>query len=240
MKNGIKIYFTYGEETDFGGIKLLLKNKEKFPKHLILAEPTNLNPVVKTKGCMEIEIEFLGKSTHSSTPYKGKNAILEANKFINELLDFYKKIKVEKDDDFSIPYTTINIGTISGGDTANKVPDSCILKLDIRTIKKEHNLNIQKEIKKILNKYDSNCMINININPTKNEDNEMIETVEKICGNKAISENYVTEASFIKNTNAVILGLGPITAHECNEYIEIKKLNKLVKFYEEIIKKYCY
>lgn len=54
----------------------------------------------------------------------------------------------DKNEMFSIPYTTINIGTINGGDAVNKVPDKCIIKFDARTIKEEHNILIENEVKK--------------------------------------------------------------------------------------------
>lgn len=240
LKNGIKLYFTYDEEINFKGIELLTNSGESFPKYLILAEPSNLKPVIATKGCIEMEASFYGKSSHSSTPNKGKNAIVEANKFIMELIEFSKKLELERNNIFSIPYTTINIGTIKGGDAVNKVPDKCIIKFDARTIKEEHNKEIEKTIKEILKKYDSELKVGINIQANINNDNDMITTIEEITGEKRISENYVTEASFIKNTETVILGAGPITAHQCNEYIELEKLNKLVKIYKKIIAKYCY
>lgn len=240
LKNGIKLYFTFDEEIDFEGIKLLTKNNEEFPKYLILSEPTDLQPVVATKGCMEVKITFYGKSAHSSTPDKGKNAILEAYRFIGEILEFYEELKKQKNYMFSIPYTTINIGTIKGGDSVNKIPDKCVLKLDARTISERHNIKIEEKIKKILENYDSKYEIKININTTINDDNEMITTIENLCKNKRKSENYVTEASFIENSETVILGLGPVTSHQCNEFIEIEKLNKLVEIYKKIIKKYCY
>lgn len=240
MKHGIKLFFTFDEETNFSGIKLLLKSNETFPKYLILPEPTDMNPVIATKGCMEMKVTFYGKSTHSSTPNKGKNAIVEANKFVFELLELSKKLEDEKDELFSIPYTTINIGTIKGGDAVNKVPDKCIIKFDARTIKKEHNRVIEEKVKEILKKYDSKLEIEININVNINNDNNMITSIEKITGKKRKSENYVTEASFIENTEAVILGLGPITAHQCNEYIYTENLNQLVKIYKKIIAEYCF
>lgn len=67
----------------------------------------------------------------------------------------------------------------------------------------------------------------------------MIKTLEELSGKRRKTENYVTEASFIQNTETVILGLGPITAHQSNEYVEKDKIYKLVKIYINIIKKYC-
>lgn len=219
---------------------MLTKSGEKFPKYILIPEPTDLQPVIATKGCMEMKITFYGKSTHSSTPYKGKNAIIEAYKFISELLKFSKELEEEKDEMFSIPYTTINIGKIKGGDAVNKVPDKCIVELDARTIKKEHNEKIEKKIKEILEHYENKYETKINISASINNDSEMISTLENLSTRKRKAENYVTEASFIENSATAILGLGPITAHQCNEFIEIEKLKELVEIYKKIIKKYCY
>ena len=240
MKNGLKLYFTFDEELNFSGIKLLLKNKEKFPQYIILSEPTDLKPVVATKGCMEMKVKFYGKSSHSSTPNKGKNAILEANKFITELISFADELKKEENSIFPIPYTTINIGKIKGGDAVNMVPDRCYVRFDVRTINERHNKIIEKRVNEILKKYDAKLEIGINIKSNINNDNKMISQIEAITGNKRRSENFVTEASFIPDSETVILGAGPTTAHQSDEYIEIDKLNKLVEIYKEIIEMYCY
>ena len=239
LKHGLKLFFTFDEEINFGGIKLLCESKEEIPKYLILAEPTDLKPVVATKGCMEMKVTFNGKSSHSSMPENGKNAIIEAHKFINELLELAEKLKVEKNDLFSVPYTTINIGVINGGDAINKVPDKCVLKFDARTINKNHNVIIENEVKKILEKYDCKLEIENNIYANINEDNKMISIIKKIAREDKQAENYVTEASFIKS-ESVVIGPGPITAHQANEYIEIQKLKQLVKIYIKIIQKYCF
>lgn len=96
LKKGVKLYFTFDEEVGFKGIKLLTTISEKFPEYLVLAEPTDMQPVVATKGCMEVKIIFYGKSAHSSTPNKGKNAITEAYKFVEEILKFSKDLEKEK------------------------------------------------------------------------------------------------------------------------------------------------
>lgn len=240
LKRGIMLLFTFDEEINFNGIKLLVNEKVKFPEYLILPEPTDLKPVIATKGCLEMKVNFIGKSTHSSTPDKGRNAIIDACSFINKLLDFSEELKQEKNTIFSVPYTTINIGKINGGDAINKVPDLCSIYFDARTINERHNTLIKERINLLLKEYNSNYEVIIDVKANLNNDENMISAIEKICGEKRIAENYVTEASFIKNTKSIILGLGPITAHQANEYIEIDKLNRLVDIYRKIIRNYCY
>lgn len=49
----------------------------------------------------------------------------------------------------------------------------------------------------------------------------------------------MTEASHIKGSKRIILGTGPITAHEVNEHISINSYKKLIKQYQELIYKIC-
>ena len=51
--------------------------------------------------------------------------------------------------------------------------------------------------------------------------------------------NFITEASFMKTKTRIILGTGPVTAHEVNEYITEESYLKLVEQYKAIIKKVC-
>ncbi|WP_300869597.1 M20/M25/M40 family metallo-hydrolase, partial [uncultured Clostridium sp.] len=94
LNKGMKVYFTYDEEIGFTGIKEVINYEKKFPETMIIGEPTNNEIIVGSKGLMEYKISFKGIKTHSSTPQKGKNAIMNAILFINELNNFYEnKIK---------------------------------------------------------------------------------------------------------------------------------------------------
>ena len=181
---------------------------------------------------LEFKITFYGIKTHSSTPEKGKSAIYECIDFIGELKDFYQSLKKDICNDFEVPYTSMNIGMINGGETVNSVPGKCEITVDFRISKNEHIKVIELSIEKILKKYDASFEIK-NIVNTKLNLND-ISYIEKISSKKQTA-NYLTEASFI-NSNAVILGPGPITAHEKNEYITIDSLNKTEELYIEIIK----
>lgn len=51
--------------------------------------------------------------------------------------------------------------------------------------------------------------------------------------------NYLTEASMVPESKRLILGTGPITAHEINEHISIDSYEKLIEQYKELINKIC-
>ena len=233
IKNKIKVYFTYDEEIGFGGIKDVIdfenNNGKNIPKTLIIGEPTNNEILLGSKGLIEYKVTFSGIKVHSSTPEKGKNAILDAVKFISELKEFYEnEIRIEEDFSFSIPYSTFNVGIINGGIEINSVADVCTIYFDFRTINKNEE-KIINFVNDLILKYNAKKEIINNIPAFLNK-SEFVEEV-KTC-------SFITEASFIEGER-LILGPGPVNPHEKNEYVTIESLNKCVDDYLRLIEKRC-
>ena len=199
---------------------------------MIFGEPTNNKILNGSKGLLEYEVYFKGIKAHSSNPEKGKSAILNAVKFSYELEAFYEKeIKPLKNKNYEIPYTTMNIGLIRGGSARNSIPANCYLTLDFRITDNEHMNEIKEKVEKLSEKYECTAKIVESIESFINEtdSNDIAETA-----------NFITEASFLKDVHKkIILGPGPVTAHEVNEYITEESYKKLVEQYKEIILKIC-
>lgn len=232
-KNKLAIYLTNDEEIGFEGINSI-KNLI-VPNNIIIGEPTNNIPVYGTKGALELEISFYGVKCHSSVPDNGINAIYECIRFINEINDYYENVlKNDIVNDFEVPYTTMNIGMIEGGETVNSVPGKCKITIDFRIAKESHLEEILKTIKSLLKKYKSELLIKQKIAPNINNSN--IEFLEKISEKKQ-TKCYMTEGSYI-DKNFIILGPGPDNAHKKNEFINYSSLLKTKELYIEIIKYY--
>lgn len=227
--------FTYDEEIGFKGINELIKSNIDLPDTLIFPEPTDLVPAIANKGCIEFSITFNGKSAHSSTPELGENALYKALDFIKELKAFASKLRKEKLSLYEVPYTTFNLSKINGGNEINKVPDTCEITFDFRTITKEHNKKILDKIEKLTKKYQGKANILNNLNAAVTDQKEIIEQIEKITKEKAIGLNYVTEASFFPDKNIIILGPGPITAHQKDERIRKESLKDCIEIYRTLI-----
>lgn len=231
LKYGMKLYFTYDEEIGFSGINELVENNEKFPNYMIFGEPTNNEIFTGHKGLMEYEIYFNGLKVHSSNPEKGISANMNAVKFLYELDEFYnKKIKVYKNSNYEVPYTTMNAGIIKGGSAKNSVPAYCEATLDFRIANVEHIEKIKKKIEELALKYNSEINIIEQIEP-------FVDKIEFL--GKPKTTNFMTEASKISNSKRIILGVGPVTAHEVNEKISVNSYNKLIEQYKELIYKIC-
>jgi succinyl-diaminopimelate desuccinylase len=94
----------------------------------ITGEPTDLQIGVQAKGVLAMRLQVGGKAAHGATPWLGDNAIVRA-------LDVFRAIE-------SLPFArqsselfdrpSINLGRIWGGDALNKVPDTCVIDVDVR------------------------------------------------------------------------------------------------------------
>ena len=231
LKYGMKVYLTYDEEIGFSGTYDLIKQDEKFPDVMIFGEPTNNKVLIGGKGLLECECYFNGIKVHSSTPDKGKSANLNAVKFIYEINEFYEKnIKGYKEEAFEVPYTTMNVGLLNGGSAKNSIPAECYASFDFRLAKKEHSDILIEKFKELSEKYDCEIKIIEKIDP-------FINKVDFVKNDGCAS--FMTEASLITAETKIILGTGPVTAHEVNEYITKESYDKLVKQYKEIIRKVC-
>jgi succinyl-diaminopimelate desuccinylase len=108
----------------------------------ITGEPTDLHVGVQAKGVLAMRLEVSGLAAHGATPWLGDNAILKA-------LDAFRAIESlpfarESSDLFDRP--SINLGRILGGDALNKVPDSCVIDVDIRYLPGQDPAEIRKQV----------------------------------------------------------------------------------------------
>jgi succinyl-diaminopimelate desuccinylase len=94
----------------------------------ITGEPTDLQIGVQAKGVLAIRLEVSGVAAHGATPWLGDNAVLKALAVFRsiESLPFTR----QSSDLFDRP--SINLGRIWGGDALNKVPDTCVIDVDVR------------------------------------------------------------------------------------------------------------
>ena len=232
-KNKLALYFTNDEEISFEGIKTI--RDLIVPKNIIIGEPTNNIPVYGTKGVLELFIEFYGVKCHSSTPEKGINAIYQCISFINQLQKYYEDtIKKDIIEDFEVPYTTMNIGIIKGGESVNSVAGKCEISIDFRIALASHLKRIKNDITNMLKQYNSKLYIRQIIMPKINKND--ISFLENISRKKQ-TKCYLTEGSYI-DKNFIIIGPGPDTSHQKNEYVKVDSINNTVELYKKIIEHY--
>jgi succinyl-diaminopimelate desuccinylase len=132
MQEAVRVHFVCvsdeeSEEIDDRGSDHLVKNGY-LGDFAITGEPTDLHIGIQAKGVLAMRIEVVGTAAHGSTPWVGDNAVLKA-------IDTFRQIESlpfarESSDLFDRP--SINLGRIVGGDAMNKVPDLCVIDVDVR------------------------------------------------------------------------------------------------------------
>ena len=94
---------------------------------------------------LAMRLEVSGTAAHGATPWLGDNAILKA-------LDAFRAIESlpfarESSDLFDRP--SINLGRILGGDALNKVPDRCVIDVDIRYLPGQDPAEIRQQVSEL-------------------------------------------------------------------------------------------
>jgi succinyl-diaminopimelate desuccinylase len=111
----------------------------------ITGEPTNLHIGIQAKGVLAMRLHVRGRAAHGSTPWLGDNAIVKA-------VDVFRRIESlpfsrESSELFDRP--SINLGRIVGGDAPNKVPDACVMDVDIRYLPTQDPAELLESIRAI-------------------------------------------------------------------------------------------
>jgi succinyl-diaminopimelate desuccinylase len=108
----------------------------------ITGEPTNLQVGVQAKGVLAVRIEVRGRSAHGATPWLGDNAAVKAV----EVFRGIESLPFARHSSALFDRPSINLGRIMGGDALNKVPDSCVIDVDIRFLPDQDPNEILEQI----------------------------------------------------------------------------------------------
>ena len=256
LDRDIHFSFTFDEETACQGAPLLIKEMSKrgiVNGICIVGEPTNMKIIDAHKGCYEYTTYFEGLAGHGSAPDKGVNAVEYATKYINKLLELREilKTRTPKDSVFNPPYTTLQIGGISGGIARNVIADKCKVDWELRPVIKEDgdfvNLEIDNFVKKNLlpemikihpkSKIEKEVIGEI-IGFNRDEKSDACELISSLTGdNSREVVSFGTEAGLFQEIgiSTVVCGPGSIEqAHKVDEYIILDELKKCLNLLEGI------
>ncbi|WP_425052239.1 acetylornithine deacetylase [Psychromarinibacter sp. S121] len=131
--------FTHDEETGCLGAQALvelLKKRKLRPALAIIGEPTEMRVIEGHKGCYEYHTEFTGLEGHGSAPDRGVNAVEYASRYVGRLLNVADRLKARTPEGsrFDPPWTTINVGVLSGGHAHNVIPARAEVAWEMRPV----------------------------------------------------------------------------------------------------------
>ena len=246
FKKPIHFSFTYDEETACQGAPLLLrevKNRNLNCSICIVGEPTSMKAIQAHKGCYEYSTHFTGLAGHGSNPEKGVSAVEFAIRYANKLLELREELKKRKPQNsiFTPPYSTLQIGEISGGLARNVIADQCSVHWEMRPVVPEDGEFISKkmetyanetlipEMKKIYSKANVEKEIIGEIKGfAKVENSKALNLIRNLTGDNSTDVvSFGTEAGLFQDIgiSTVVCGPGSIEqAHKIDEYVSKDQL----------------
>lgn len=250
LKKPLYILATADEETSMAGARYFAESTALRPDCAIIGEPTSLQPIRAHKGHMSNAIRVTGQSGHSSDPARGVNAIEIMHDAIGRVMQLRDSLKERYHHDaFTVPYPTLNLGSLHGGDASNRICACCELHLDIRPLPgmtlNDLNGLLEEALLPVSELWPGRLAIN-ELHPAIPgyecpPDDELVTVVEKLLGAQTDVVNYCTEAPFIQTRcPTLVLGPGSINqAHQPDEYLETRFIQPTRELITKVVHHFC-
>ena len=136
-KLGSVVFVLAGDEERLGpeGTAYLREEGLIEPDALVLGAPTENHLIVEERGILWLEIETTGRAAHGGDPPVGDNAILRMMRLLERLqTELGPRLAARRSGQ---KISTMNIGTLHGGENPNVVPDCCTARIDRRLLPDE-------------------------------------------------------------------------------------------------------
>lgn len=244
----IHLAFSYDEEAGCRGVPHLIARLPSLcavPAAAVIGEPSGLRPILAHKGKAAARAEIRGRSGHSSRPDLGLNAIHAMGRVIAAADEAASTLRGGPlDPVFAPPYSTIQIGTIRGGDALNIIPESCVVEIEARAIAGASPAALLQPVREALEGLQAEGFAT-NWLPLAGypalslaADAPIARLMARITGEAPLAAvSYGTEAGLYQaaGIDAIICGPGDIArAHKPDEYITRGELAACVGMLERL------
>lgn len=148
FRGEVALTLVVGEEDGQHGIRHLIEAAGLRGDWGIVAEPTELKPVICHKGLVTATVTTLGRSCHASRPHEGVNAIDQMSRVLIALQELRARLAGRAHPILGPP--TLSAGTMRAGELTNMVPDRCVLTVDRRVLPGEEMDQVVGELAEML------------------------------------------------------------------------------------------
>jgi succinyl-diaminopimelate desuccinylase len=196
-------------------------------------------------GHITLRIILLGVSAHAMYPWLGINAIEKMTHVLNELQNLQEELKEKKSMIPGLNYSTINVGTIKGGDKSNMLADKCSIDVDIRVIPESDVDEVISRIRGIIEilrqndpKFKAKMEIVMKVEPSlTSPEIPVIGIIQKVTRHilgfepRAVGLHAASDGEYYRKVGIPTIHWGVGTdknkAHASDEFIEIDDLVNL-------------
>jgi acetylornithine deacetylase/succinyl-diaminopimelate desuccinylase-like protein len=212
----------------------------------IVGEPTQLEVVTAHKGAVWLEIESRGKAAHGACPHLGRNAIRTMAAIVG-LLEGQYAAQLRRRRHPLLGHPTINVGTIAGGTQPNIVPDRCTISIDRRTLPRETQPGVRREVQALLRRHQLEARLrNLRRGPCDALETDcrhpLVRAFLGVIGqSRGVGAHYFCDAAILASAGipSVVFGPGSIAqAHTTKEWVSLRQLEqatrRLLRFLESL------
>ena len=245
------ILATADEETGMSGAKAVVASGKAPGRYAVIGEPTGLRPVRLHKGIMMDAVRIQGRSGHSSDPALGASALEAMHKVIAALLVWREELQAaNRNPQFAVPFPTMNLGHIHGGDNPNRICGDCELQLDLRPLP-GMSIDVLREmlhqrVHQALQDIDVQVRIESLFEGIPAMETEaqsaVVHAAEAVTGRTAEAVAFATEAPYFDQLGmeTIVLGPGDIAqAHQPDEFLRMDRLQPTVELLRKLIQRFC-
>ncbi|AWN17808.1 acetylornithine deacetylase [Salinisphaera sp. LB1] len=247
----LSLVLTADEECGMDGARALADTGIAAGRYCVIGEPTSLVPIRQHKGIFMETIETVGASGHSSNPAYGANAIEAMHTAIGAIRALRDELAERAPaKEFPVPHATLNLGTVRGGDAANRIPARCRLDIDLRFLPGDSINDLREALRSRVRAAlaPSDCSVRFSAlfagTPALETppDSPIVTACEELTGHEATAVDFGTEGAFYHaiGMDTVILGPGDIAlAHQPNEYLALSRIAPMQSILRELVHRFC-
>jgi acetylornithine deacetylase len=251
LKRPIHLLLSYDEETTcLGPLDAIARFGVDLPRPaaIIVGEPTSMQVADAHKSVTTHTTRVLGHEIHSAKLHEGLSAVHVACRLVTELERIGEAFRAEGDPSgrFDPPYSTVHVGTITGGTARNIVARACefhwefrgLPNISSRAAKEGLDAFATKLLDSLFRPFPKAAIetsIEVEAPGLSPQPGSPAETLalRLAKANHTIAVPYATEAGHFQRAGipTVVCGPGRIDeAHQPDEYIEIAELAACVDF----------
>ena len=258
LSTPIHILLSYDEETTcLGSLDVIRRFGADLPvpKAVIVGEPTGMEVADAHKSIVTFHTTVHGHEGHSSKPALGASAVMAAAELVAELNRIADDMIARGDPTgrFDPPYTTVHVGTISGGTARNILAKLCRLHWEFRGVPgldpdeiPDRLARAAAEVERSrLNRHgpygrgETELEVSVpGLRPDPGSEAERL-ALRLASRNRTISVPYATEAGQFQEAGipTIVCGPGSVDkAHQPDEFIALEELERGEAFLRRLIR----
>ncbi|WP_298561971.1 acetylornithine deacetylase [uncultured Aliiroseovarius sp.] len=238
----LSLAISYDEEIGCVGIRQMMPTLAPLlgsPRAVIVGEPTAMQVATGHKGKVALNVTCHGEAGHSALAPNFTNALHVAATFIDDVRALQDRLAMGATDAaYSIPYSTVHIGRMSGGRALNIVPDLAELEMEFRHLAQVPAADILSELNEIAERVGAafgnpNAVEIMQTNAYYGLDTPTDDPVVSWAGQMADTPNttkvaFGTEAGFFaaEGIPTVVIGPGDMArdGHKADEGVDLSEL----------------